>query len=137
MMMKKLSMIVVLSIMVAVVVAPDSSGSAPQVPSEKEFNVGRAFAHCRKLTKDNYDIWFTGLISTLAGISGISTLVGVKKFFNYFEKNGGKDLAIIEAALRQLQNAYDDICVQMFTIIQTTIDGDKEPSLAKTATQAK
>ena len=33
----------------------------------KEFNIGRAFAHCIKLDKGNYFVWLTGLLSTLAG----------------------------------------------------------------------
>ena len=44
---------------------------AAEAGSDKEFNVGRAFAHCTKLYNGNYDIWYTGLVSTLAGITGI------------------------------------------------------------------
>ena len=28
----------------------------------KEFNIAKAFSHCTKLTKDNYEIWFVGLV---------------------------------------------------------------------------
>ena len=70
----------------------------------KEFNVGRAFAHCTKLTKSNYDVWLTGLISTLVGITGISSLRDVRKFFEYFEdsRRAGQEEAKIEANLKQL-----------------------------------
>ena len=70
----------------------------------KEFNVGRAFAHCTKLSKANYDIWLTGLISTIVGITGMKSLRDVRKFFEYFEdsRKGGKKEAQIEADLKAM-----------------------------------
>ena len=58
----------------------------------KDFNVGRAFAHCTKLTKSSYEIWITGVVSTLVGITGVRALRHVRKFFEYFEEsaNGSK-----------------------------------------------
>ena len=115
----------------------------------KEFNVGRAFAHCTKLSKSNYDVWLTGLISTLVGITGISSLRDVRKFFEYFEdsRRAGQQDAKIEENLKQLldqvlkleankedddgdtdaedktdeKEVYKRACNLMFTIIQSTI----------------
>ena len=75
--------------------------------STKEFNIGRAFAHCTKLTKGNYDLWFTGLISTIVGITGVNALKLVKQFLEHFEKNGAKDEAAIEAGLKALVKGSD------------------------------
>lgn len=104
----------VLIIMVAEgVYAGDPSGT-------KDFNIGRAFAHCTKLTKNNYDLWVTGLISTIVGITGVKTLKSVKSFFEYFEKNGGKDESTIETALKALvagADEFDETRALMYTII--------------------
>ena len=70
----------VLMFMIFIMVAVDVLSVEP-----KDFNVGRAFAHCTKLTKSNYDIWLTGLISTIVGITGVKTLRDVKALFEYFE----------------------------------------------------
>jgi len=108
--------------------------------STKDFNIGRAFAHCTKLTKNNYDIWFTGLISTLVGITGIKALKTVQQFLEYFETSGGTDENTITTGLKGLvagAATYDEADTLLFTIIQSSIDGDKEPQLAKTATMTK
>ena len=83
---------------VFVMVAVDSV----QATDSKDFNIGRAFAHCTKLTKSNYDIWLTGLISTIVGITGVRVLQDVKKFLEYFEKSGGENEAKIDTDLRNL-----------------------------------
>ena len=74
--------LMILNMVAEVVNAADTSGT----PNIKDFNVGRAFAHCTKLTKDNYDLWFTGLLSTLIGITGVASMNGVRQFFETFEK---------------------------------------------------
>ena len=114
--------------------------SAGDPVSTKEFNVGRAFAHCTKLTKDNYDLWLTGLISTMVGITGMKAMKTVLAFFEYFEQHGGKGEKEIEDGLKALiaaSVAYDEVVTLMYIIIQTTIDAEKEPQLAKTATMMK
>ena len=130
----------------------------------KDFNVGRAFAHCTKLTRGNYDIWLTGLISTLVGITGYTTLKSVQRFFEFFEKDGsGKEdelqvkfqayiaalpkvpitpaktkIEIVDTGTSSSDDEdWDLINELMYTIIHTTLDASKEIQLAKTATMAK
>ena len=74
---------------------------AADTPS-RDFNVGRAFAHCTKLTKDNYDLWFTGLISTLIGITGVAAMNGVRQFFEAFERVGAQPFEKVEENLKAL-----------------------------------
>ena len=93
-------MLLVLFVMVAGVSSTDGSTS-----TMKEFNVGRAFAHCVKLTGTNYQIWITGIISTIVGISGVSQLENVRKILEYFESNGHKTIEKIDEELTALISA--------------------------------
>ena len=56
--------VALLLLVLFIMVAERVAAGDPDVPSTKEFNIGRAFAHCAKLRKVNYDIWFTGIISS-------------------------------------------------------------------------
>ena len=79
---------VLILLMLFIMVAPVVSMDTGKDTKEREVNVGRAFAHCAKLSKNNYEIWITGIISTIVGITGIKALKDIKATFEYFEKNG-------------------------------------------------
>ena len=63
----KWALLLVVFVMVAGVSSAD-----PSTSTMKEFNVGRAFAHCVKLTGTNYQIWITGIISTIVVVDELA-----------------------------------------------------------------
>ena len=124
-----LMMYLMFFIMVAEVSSADSSTS-----TTKEFNVGRAFAHCVKLTGANYQIWITGIISTIVGISGVSQLENVRQILEYFESNGHKAIEKIDEELsalisngksRLVTGSLKDASNLLYTILNVTIDSEK------------
>ena len=48
--------------------APDPSDSSAS--TEQSLHIGKSFAHCEKLVKDNYLIWMTGIITMLMSYTG-------------------------------------------------------------------
>lgn len=110
------------------------SSADPSTSTMKEFNVGRAFAHCVKLTGTNYQIWITGIISTIVGISGVSQLENVRKILEYFESNGHKTIEKIDEELtalisagksRKVPGSLNEASNLLYTILNVTIDSEK------------
>ena len=60
-----------ISVLMILVVIYHGSGamksSDSSASTEHTLHIGKSFAHCDKLTKDNYMIWMTGIITWVVG----------------------------------------------------------------------
>ena len=55
-------------------------------------NLGKSFAHCSKLIKSNYTIWFAGILSTCMGLMHIPKIRIVAEMLDFFKANAAKKI---------------------------------------------
>lgn len=123
-----------------------STSSSAEMTHTISMNIGKAFAHCVKLDKTNYFVWLTGLLTTIAGITGVAHLKCVHELISEWE-NGKQDMEQIEREkMAQYRLTFSDSEDQaktrftmvnqlLYTIISSTINNEKMSSIINTVSQ--
>ena len=87
----------IILILIMIHVAHHGSGAMPTESSssstEHTLNLGKSFAHCTKLVKDNYDIWMAGILSLIMGYVSYKGIDEVIFILEKFKQHCGLDLS--------------------------------------------
>ena len=92
-------------VIIMIHVAHHGSGAMPTDGSsstEPTLHLGKSFAHCTKLVKDNYDIWMAGILSLLMGYASYKGIEEVIYLLEKFKVHCGLGLEDLNTKITSL-----------------------------------
>ena len=69
-----------------------SDASSSKSTEEQTLNLGKSFAHCKRLVKNNYIVWIMGLLTAIGTLTKYKDMSELEELLEYFQKHAHEAL---------------------------------------------